>query len=160
MDKQTQDVTELYPEITPSLIPNIRANKNIPIEAIIELRQKNLTVNQIAKILGCDHSNIVRRLQSISNEIDLTHSYKKNRADILAFHQRRIIQSITPADLKKAGLRDKIISAGVLYDKERLETGQSTQNIFYADMIKAKSQVDKEIQELEGQNVECSDTKG
>ena len=31
-------------------------------------------------------------------------------------------------DIEKASLRDKVIAAGVLFDKERLERGQSTSN--------------------------------
>lgn len=52
--------------------------------------------------------------------------------------QAQIIQSITPTDLTKANLRDKVTAAAILYDKERLEMGLSTQNIAYADMIKAQ----------------------
>jgi len=161
MDKQTQALTVIDAETLSALSQVVNTQpKYIPIELIIDLRKKHLSASQIAKIVGCSKPNIVQRLHRACLSLDLTDRYRKNRAEVLGNLQRRISQSITDADLTKAGLRDKVISMGVLYDKERLETGQSTQNIFYADMIKAKSQVDKEIQELEGQNVECSDTKG
>ncbi len=108
----------------------------IPIEAIIDLKSKNLANSQIAKLLNCNPSNITRRLQ----DVELTKQYVNHRPTVFAHIQRIILNSITDADIKKANLRDKIVSAGILYDKERLETGQSTQNIAYADALKARDQ--------------------
>jgi len=45
----------------------------------------------------------------------------------------------------------KITGAAVLYDKERLERGQSTANIAYNDQTKKLSELDKEIKELESE---------
>jgi hypothetical protein len=147
MSKQAQDIVETN-QTSPYPV-NIRAQKNIPIERIIELRNKKLSPEEIGKILGCSGVNVLQRLKSLIYEVDLIEPFKKNRANIFAFHQNRIIHSISPADLEKAGLRDKVVAAGILYDKERLETGQSTSNIFYADLIKARQIVDREIQEAE-----------
>ena len=112
--------------------------KYIPVEKIIELRKRHLSCSEIAKLLGCSKANIVQRIRKISNEIELTNHYINNRSTVFAFHQRKIMESITEADRKKAGLRDKVISVGVLFDKERLEEGKSTQNIAYADALKAR----------------------
>jgi hypothetical protein len=43
--------------------------------------------------------------------------------------QRRLLNNISQADIKKSGLRDKVVAVGILYDKERLERGQSTENV-------------------------------
>lgn len=56
-------------------------------------------------------------------------SYKENRADILAGLQARIIKSITEADLSKATAYQKVGMYALLYDKERIERGQSTSNV-------------------------------
>ncbi len=74
------------------------------------------------------------------NKFEITKQYVNHRPTVFAHIQRIILNSITDADIKKANLRDKIVSAGILYDKERLETGQSTQNIAYADALKARDQ--------------------
>jgi len=148
MNKPNQDIVETD-QSNLDFPPIINPLKYIPIERIIELRKKHLSCAEIAKILGCSKPNIVQRLHKISEELDLTDHYVNNRSKILAFQQRRIIQSITDADLKKAGLRDKVISTGILFDKERLEEGKSTSIVFYADLIKAKQIVDQEIQEAE-----------
>ena len=104
-------------------------SKGIPIETIIELRKKNLSCSQIATLLKCNPSNITRRLKTIDEAIETTNHYRSNRGFLLSLEQNRIRHSITNADLKRAGLRDKVISIGVLFDKERLEEGKSTENI-------------------------------
>ena len=122
--------------------------KYIPVEKIIELRKRHLSCSEIAKLLGCSKANIVQRIRKISNEIELTNHYINNRSTVFAFHQRKIMESITEADRKKAGLRDKVISVGVLFDKERLEEGKSTQNIAYADALKAQDLAGTEQDQL------------
>jgi hypothetical protein len=80
--------------------------------------------------------------------VELTKDYVNHRPFILQDLQRRIIQYITPAKLKKAAVNQLVWSYGVLYDKERLETGQSTQNIAYAEAIKARDQHKIQLDEL------------
>ena len=87
-----------------------------------------LNYPQIAKIQGVSTQAIHKKLQQfLPNEA--TELYKDKRADILAHTQLKLITQIDTARLKKAQLRDLIVSAGILYDKERLERGQSTANI-------------------------------
>ena len=101
------------------------APKDIPIETIIELRKKSLSTRQIAKILGCDHSNIVRRLNAYKAELQGIEPFKRNRADIFAVVQSKIINNITEKDIQKASLLQKTTAISQLYDKERLERGLS-----------------------------------
>jgi len=102
----------------------IQTNKDIPIELLISLRQRKLTIQEIAKIAGCSHQNVHARLEKTGlKDLDL---HKKNRADIIALKSREILQSIDAADIKKAGLRDRVIAYGTLYDKERLELDKAT----------------------------------
>ena len=123
--------------------------KGIAIEDIVDLQSRGLSNTQIAKVLGCDHSNISRRLRPLIQTIDHTHKYRKNRALLLAYEQQRIRQAITDADIAKASLRDKVLSIAILFDKERLESGLSTQNIAYADIVKARDQAKDELKSLE-----------
>lgn len=141
MNNNIQDIVTTGLELP---APKTNGSWRIPIEAIIDLKSKNLSNSQIAKLLNCNPSNITHRIK----DIDITKQYINNRSLVFAYHQHKIISSITPDDIKKANLRDKIISAGVLYDKERLESGLSTQNIAYADLIKAKEQIKREREEL------------
>ncbi len=122
--------------------------KYIPIESIIELRKKSLSTRQIAKILGCDHSNIVRRLNAYKAELQGIEPFKRNRADIFALVQAKIINNITDNDIAKASLLQKATSVAVLYDKERLERGQSTENIAYSSTITRIDDRSSEITKL------------
>lgn len=128
----------------------------IPLETIIALRKRNLTYTQIAKTLGCSKMNIQERLKKIHNEIERVDDFKKHKADILAIHQNRLISSITPEVIEKAGLKDRAIAFGVMYDKERLERGKSTQNVAYADLVRMREQKEKELKALEAQTVQAN----
>ena len=112
-------------DLTTSPKPLPTAPKNIPIEDLIDLRQRGLSCAQIAKIVGCDKSNVARRLANL----DGLNRYKKHRGDVFADLQRRLICSIGDADIKRMAPDRRIWGAAVLYDKERLERGQSTENI-------------------------------
>lgn len=113
--------------------------RNIPIESIIELRRKDLTEHQIASILGCDRSNVNRRLAKYKDQLDGLDRYKNHRADILAFNQKRLLNTITESDIKSASLLQRTTAFGILYDKERLERNQSTENISVKSIVTALS---------------------
>ena len=135
--------------INPSLA-NSTANKNIPIYDIIDcIENKGLNQSQTAKLLDCHKSNVSARLKAIGYQPQYLEKYKNNRADILATYQQIILNSIDASDLKKAGLSQKIVASGILFDKERLERGQSTENIAYADMSRAQEIVDNRIKKFE-----------
>ena len=127
--------------------------KIIPLETVVALRRRNLSYPQIAKILGCSESNVRYRLGTVADEIERVDDFKKHKADIMAIHQNRILQSVTETNLKDAKLRDKAIAFGILFDKERLERGKSTQNVAYADLLKMKNEKLKELEELDGATV-------
>lgn len=115
--------------LTTSTRKEFSKNKYIPADRILELHEKGLSNSEIARVLGCDKSNITRRLQKLLPEEARKREYLRNRADVFASVQRRILESVTEADIKKASLKDRVISVGILYEKERLERGQSTSNI-------------------------------
>ena len=105
------------------------ANKNIPIESILELREKGLTLDQTAKILGCSPANVYARLKHHNPTFERIERFKRHRADILTLKQAEIINSLTEDEIKKAPAQVKGMLLGIFYDKERIERGLSTQNI-------------------------------
>ncbi|MDO9528026.1 MAG: hypothetical protein Q7J27_02580 [Syntrophales bacterium] len=112
-----------------------RGPKNIPLETLIELYKKKLSHAQIGKVTGCSASNVTMRLKRAG--ITTLRDYKKNRADVFAIIQGKIINSVSPLDIKKASLLQKATAIGIMYDKERLERGESTENISIHADIKA-----------------------
>jgi predicted transcriptional regulator len=126
----------------------------IPIAKIIELRNKNLTYEQIGQLLGCTKQNIAYRLQMFKPAIDNLPSIKELRADNLAVVSSTILNSLTPEDIKKSTGYQKVGMFSLLYDKERLERGQSTENISHLDISKNLSDL---LAELKSRGID-SDT--
>ena len=126
-------------------------SKCIPLEKIIELYQKGLTQVEIAKFFGCTKQAIHQRISPFKEDLEALPSFKSFRADVLAFHQRRILSRLTEDDLKKASGYQKVGMFGILYDKERLERGETTQNIGYADYSKSLAAVMEKRQQLEAE---------
>jgi hypothetical protein len=133
------------------LTPPSSAPKGIPLAAIIDLiENKGNSIAATARLLGCNKSNITTRLQQAGLTPGYLKEYKDNRADIFATYQHMVLNYLTPAKLKSAGVVALNALFGTLYDKERLERGQSTENIAYLDIVKAQKIVDKKVLEFEG----------
>ena len=104
-------------------------NKGISTHTLIELRLKGLTYEEIAKVVGCHLSNVQVRLRRVDFELNGLKTFKASKGDILALYQRKLLSSISDADIKEAPLGSRVLAACQLYDKERLERGQSTSNV-------------------------------
>lgn len=114
------------------------ANKKIPIESILELREKGLTQEQTAKILGCSTPNISARLKQHTPIFEKIERFKRHRADILTLKQAEILNALSEDEIKKAPTQVKGMLLGIFYDKERIERGLSTQNIsVFARVVEA-----------------------
>lgn len=94
----------------------------IPLARLIALRKKSLSYTEIAKIVGCDKSNVLRRLQDLGDfEI-----FADNIDTSYELLQHRLYNSITDACIAKAPLQSRIWAIAVLEDKKRLVRNQST----------------------------------
>ena len=126
--------------------------------------KKSLTVNELERAkqlrgLGWSYFRIGKELKrsdkTVKKVLTQTPEVIKEIKDIAAKIageyeglSQRILQSIDGKVIKDAGLRDRVISAGVCTDKARLLHGESTENIGIAAVI---SLVDKQIiEELKG----------
>ncbi len=101
--------------------------KYIPIESLIEYANKGLSYPEIGKLVGCSPENVCQRFKAIDYTPERLKDFKKNRADILAHLQSKLINNISEDDVQKAPLGTKVLAMCQLYDKERLERGQSTE---------------------------------
>jgi hypothetical protein len=129
--------------------------KGIELEKVFELRFINkLTCQQIGDLLGCSQQNIYNLLKKHFPELKNLDFFKEHKADLLAAKQAGILFSLSEEDIKKANLRDKATTFGILYDKERLERDESTENISIKQQIRKIKDIDKEIARLE-RELEC-----
>ena len=88
--------------------------------------QPQATMRQLAKYTQSSVSTVHEVLQRYGITRNYIEEFKTNRADIFAGLQSRLISSISEQDIQKAPLGSRILAAAQLYDKERLERGQST----------------------------------
>jgi len=110
-------------------------SKDIPLSLLIDLRKRGLSYRQIGKVAGCSHVNVLDRLKDYIQDIDQVDSFNRNRGDVLAIIQHKIVKSLTSDDIKNSSMRDRVVSMGILHDKERLERGLSTANIAVDSVI-------------------------
>ena len=106
--------------------PGWCAPKGIDKEKIAALREKGLSITDIARIVGCAKQTVFYHLHNMDVEQEQIEEYKTNRADYLAGMQLRLLASITPEDVRKMQPGSRILGACQLFDKERLERGLAT----------------------------------
>ena len=121
-----------------------------PLAKIIELRNKKLTYTEIGQIVGCSKQRIHQRLKPFLSSIDSLDSIKANRADTLTVLTNGMVEAylnLTEDEQKELIKRRGMVDYGILYDKERLERGESTHNIasIHTDIqaMKAMKQANK-----------------
>ena len=135
------------PETAPSPTPRIRSKRTKTgqqSKTILDLAQKGVNSEKIAKIVNVHPSTIRRFLDKIEPEYQALKDFRSGRADTLATMQGKnlIVQDKLLDLLREDGLLASLSPSqisglvfalntqhGTLYDKERLETGQSTANI-------------------------------
>jgi len=130
--------------------PRPRAKRGVDDATALSLRINNgLSYAQIGAIQGKSKQAIHQRLRHILPD-EATEAYKAKRADILSRVQLRVLESIDDESINKAPLAARATTYGILYDKERLERGQSTSNMMsvHAD-LEALRGARREIQEAD-----------
>jgi IS30 family transposase len=110
---------------------------------VLELAEQGLSTPDIAKHQGVAPSTVFRFLQQTEPERQAVEAFKKERGDVFSRLSAKsldlqekivdtfddaLIAALTPS--QKSGLLMTLnVQAGTLYDKERLERGQSTANL-------------------------------
>jgi hypothetical protein len=148
--------------VIPDNLPDTKkhAPKYIPIETILKLHEKNLSSSQIATLVGCGASAIRSRLATCRDILKHTENFKSNRADVLAFHQQKVLSKLTLAEVKppktSRDLKDAVTAFGILYDKERLERGQTTVNIDFPIISKKLQAIKEEREKLRQKRIQLT----
>ena len=109
----------------------------------VELAQQGMSTADIAQHQGVVPSTVFRFLQQTKPEQAALGRFKKDRGDVFArlaaksldlqerildTYDERLVAALKPHE-KGSLLHALNIQAGTLYDKERLERGQSTSNL-------------------------------
>lgn len=105
------------------------AARRIDLIKAIEMRNNNVSLKSISEILSVSVNGVrklFRRYDAACAKIDV---FKHHRADLFADLQRRLLTSFTDNDILDASLQARVSALCSLYEKERLERGQSTANV-------------------------------
>src|SRR4030067_2442444 len=117
--------------------------KKATLQELITLRLiEKKTLQQIADIYGTTRQAIYKRIKQHVAMLDpqRLQDYKDNKIAILTAAEREILKYLCePKTLQKSNLSSLAMAFGIVYDKNRLESGLSTANISYED-IKAEEQ--------------------
>jgi predicted DNA-binding protein YlxM (UPF0122 family) len=102
----------------------------IDIERCILLRMKGNSLQDIADVFNVSKNAVSKCLERyMDSSFDVNvQTYKNLRADLLAVKQAQVLSHITHKKLLKSNAHQLSMIYGTLYDKERLETGLSTNN--------------------------------
>jgi hypothetical protein len=103
--------------------------KNINPDIVKALHEKGYSYTQIAKALKISKNTVFYHMNNIRESQELDSHFVKNRDKYFQNVQRRLLCSINDEDIKKAPLGSRVLAVAQLYDKERLETDQSSANI-------------------------------
>ena len=122
--------------------------KYIPDKELVRLRKKNLTYREIGKQVGISKHSVAIRFKRLNKEMELTNYHINNRTHIFGDVERRATEAITDAKFRKANLFQITNTVERFHTMGRLETGQSTQNIAYADALKAQDLAGTEQDQL------------
>jgi hypothetical protein len=121
-------------------------HKGITIEDILEYKAKNLTHAEIGELLGCDASNVTKRLAPYRDDLNRLANHKKHDADILTLKGMRILDHITDEKLKEASAYQLTGMYGIIHQNERLKRDKSTQNIGVRTVV---DNIEEELRNLD-----------
>jgi predicted DNA-binding protein YlxM (UPF0122 family) len=87
------------------------------------------TQAEIAQAVNVSTAAVCQTLKRYGIDYNQLENFRKRRADIFAGLQDKILNTVSVKDIKDASVLQRVTAAGILYDKERLETGKTTANI-------------------------------
>ena len=123
----TQDNTEQDIDTPP---PSPFKPKGIPIEDILYcVDTLKLSHQQAADRIGCDKSNITKRLQDYGYKHGDIEALKKHDADKYTIRRYRINKHLTEDKLEKMSAYQLVGMDNITLQQERLIRGESTSNL-------------------------------
>ena len=84
---------------------------------------------EIAESVHTCKAHVTQTLQRYGVDINTVESYKKHRAELLAGVQAKYLSLVNDEAIKGMIERRGMVDFGIMYDKERLERGQSSVNM-------------------------------
>lgn len=103
----------------------------IDINVLLDFARRGFKVGEIAKLTKTSAANVVQRLRPYADDLGRVEDYEKTRTWKISNVERQLLDKLE-ATVKKddsASLSQLAVGFGILFDKGRLASGQSTQNV-------------------------------
>ena len=126
--KKKQELAVARELVSPSLLKPGTINDKT---RFVRLFEAGFTHDEIADIFGVSRvavTNMVTRMDLIREAANPSLFQEKMQEEIL-IRMEAILKYMTPEKMNKASLSQLIMAFGVLYDKMRLQRGESTSNV-------------------------------
>lgn len=112
---------------------------SVDVNQALKLRLKhNLPYRDIAERLGCSKSAVHKALKPFLNLLtrpDAVEAFKSQEAEFIDAARLKILRNLVDNDrLKKASVNNLAYAFSNLYNAQRLERGESTANVAYAEI--------------------------
>ena len=125
-----------------------KGNEKVDKRRAAELVSGGLTLREVGKIMDCSKVSIHKAVKGLLMPKEALDEFNNSKADIIASKEAQILLNLTTEDIQKASAYQKAGMFALLYDKERLERGQSTSNVAYYDIDSSHAKIAKQRLEL------------
>jgi hypothetical protein len=101
------------------------SRKPLPTETrqkVAILAANNASIAETCRQTGMHHASVKKALAEPLTQA-MIETASKLLSEKMLDRANEIIDAITPEDVEKAGLRDKVVASGILYEKGRLAYG-------------------------------------
>lgn len=96
---------------------------------ILDYRKRGMSLAEIGRLTGRSKQAVSQLCKRHGLDAEEVQRFRKDRGLILSTKQKLLLDGLTPEAVRQMSPRDRTVSFGILYDKERLEYGQSTHNL-------------------------------
>ena len=121
--------------------------KGIPIERILALKAKGLSLNDMAKLLDCSDDNIKKRIKDLS--IETLNDFNDHKASIYDIVERKHLNKLLDDDSKRP-MEDMTVAA-IAGDKGRVIRGLATEvvdhRVLQIDALAAVKELRRQVEE-------------
>lgn len=112
-------------------------------EMVVAAVETTNNKSDVAKQFGIDRTTVYRILETVKRDAPIITNYRAIRAEVNAYNQlkrqekqEQVLDNITEGEIKGADLKTKMVMLDALgkdkereFTQERLERGQSTENV-------------------------------
>lgn len=125
--------------------------------------EQRMSYSEIGALLGVSAQAVQSRISTVCELLgdrEKIKEFQARESDVLANAREVLITSaLEPGKINKAPVQSLVWSYGVLFDKQRLLDGKSTQNIAYQDMTASEAEVEARIKAIaEGMGIDPATT--